>query len=157
MTPKIIFQIVCDILKVSISDVLSQVRWKELICAKKIYCYVCREDFDWSERIIGLEVNLDHATVHYHHKVLKDFIKYDDKEYINLIADVRADIAIKRLELKTYGDNDYNRLDMFNFSEFWSLAGYTFDQYNDSKWRDGKSEEISREVIFAEWVLLKNK
>lgn len=70
---------------ISKKDFNSKKRNSEIVLARQIACYILREKFIFSYRIIGEIVgNLDHSSVIYSINKVKDFEKYDKINFIKL-------------------------------------------------------------------------
>ena len=82
LEPSVILEAVCEVNKLSIFDVKSENRLKELVTARREYCYLACELIQKTKKYprgytlneIGLEINKDHALVLYHEKVIEGWM-----------------------------------------------------------------------------------
>jgi len=77
-----ILNAVCEANNVNIYDVKDKRRFRELITARREYCYLAckltqlteRNPFGNSLAKIGAEINIDHATVMYHKRIITNWL-----------------------------------------------------------------------------------
>jgi len=91
VTPEQILEIIGKNCNVTVSDILSRTRIREIVEARQMFCYVVREKFGYPLSRIGRMVNRDHATAIHSIKAHKDRCDVI-KEYRNLTTKVFRDI-----------------------------------------------------------------
>ena len=72
ITPEEILEIVSKNCNVSVGDILSKTRIREIVEARQLFCYIIRERFGYPLSKVGRMVNRDHATAIYSIKSHKD-------------------------------------------------------------------------------------
>ena len=91
VTPEEILEIVSKNCNVTVTDILSRTRIREIAEARQLFCYIIRERFGYPLSRVGRVVNRDHATAIHSiraHKNRCDVIK----EYRDLTKKVMSDI-----------------------------------------------------------------
>ena len=74
-------KIVSKIKDVTGVDIRTKKRQREIVYAKKIYCYVARQK-GYGFKVIGDQINIDHATVMWHCNDTEYLLK-QDKQFMN--------------------------------------------------------------------------
>ena len=74
INPAYILSIVCRYNNVNIDDVKGKRRFKELITARREYCYLAYKITKLSQREVGNEVGIDHATVLHHYRTISAWL-----------------------------------------------------------------------------------
>ncbi len=83
--PDKILEAICEMLQVSVSRVLSGRRHKELVFARKLFFYVCRNLLNFSLNQCGKLMNKDHSTVIHDLKKLENEIQYSEYAFQKLV------------------------------------------------------------------------
>ena len=81
---------ICKENNINIADVKGKCRIKDLVETRKEYCYMAKDLTHKSFRIIGEEINRDHATVLHHYNEVKFWLKipgYHLKEKLERIEE----------------------------------------------------------------------
>jgi len=73
---------------VSIEDIASQRRDKNIVIARQVYCFLAVEKTKETTKSIGKSINRDYSTVIYSRSVVVDMIEVNDCEYISLLEAV---------------------------------------------------------------------
>lgn len=104
-----IFFIVCDYYGTHPYKARSRNRQRMNISVRRMFCYVCVERYAFTLVDIGRACGVDHATVIYHHKKMKDFIsvypkyKADCKEIKELIESMVPETDISKRHCTAMG------------------------------------------------------
>jgi len=72
------------------SDISGKSRVRHNVYARIIYSYIAKNNTNNCFRIIGEEINRDHATVIYHVRIFNELKKYDDfyKMYLTVMRNL---------------------------------------------------------------------
>lgn len=91
ITPEEILEIISRNCNVTIEDIMSKTRVREIAEARQLFCYVIREKFGYPLSKVGRLVNRDHATAIHSIKAHKD--RYDVlRDYRELTKKVIEDV-----------------------------------------------------------------
>ncbi len=91
ITPERIMEIVAEKYGVTVSEILSRIRKKEVVEARHIFCTIMKKEFDYSLKSIGQMVSgRDHTTVIHSINTVKDRCDTEEgyKELVNSTIDL---------------------------------------------------------------------
>lgn len=91
ITPERIMEIVAEKYGVTVSEILSRIRKKEVVEARHIFCTIMKKEFDYSLKSIGEMVSgRDHTTVIHSINTVKDRCDTEEgyKELVNSTIDL---------------------------------------------------------------------
>jgi chromosomal replication initiator protein len=91
ITPERIMEIVAEKYGVTVSEILSRIRKKEVVEARHIFCTIMKKEFDYSLKSIGQMVSgRDHTTVIHSINTVKDRCDTEEgyKELVNSTVDL---------------------------------------------------------------------
>jgi len=75
-----IMKIVCSVTNVLTSDILSTKRHREIVTARALFCYICRNHSKKPFARIGIFINRDHSTIMHLNNNYTDYLKMELKE-----------------------------------------------------------------------------
>jgi len=89
--PLVIMQIVSEMCNVTVDEMLSRTRIREVVDARQLYCFIMREKFGFPLSKIGRSINRDHATAIHSIKqhtnrcdVMKDYKELTHKTFLKV-------------------------------------------------------------------------
>ena len=102
-----ILKFVSDHLRISTDEMRGKARWRAIVEARQIFCYICRKLLPLSLRQIGNVINKDHATVLHSVKAIENriFVYPNEKTFIdNLMITVKEEVDF--LDSDIFVDNE---------------------------------------------------
>ena len=86
LTPDLLLHRVYYVTGISVSDMKSKCRKREIVTARQVFFYLARETFPkMGLKTLGAMLDKDHATVIHSSKAVKDLIEAKDKTILEIL------------------------------------------------------------------------
>lgn len=76
---------VCKHYNISVEDFDDRRRFREVVDAKRMFCFFARKHFKKTYKSIADLLNSHHATVIHHEKKMKDYLSFDKEEMVKYL------------------------------------------------------------------------